>query len=739
MNTDSTQHQERLTMFEKSHRGERIRQARKLPCLTLTLLLGTTLGYGQGSDPAAGLPRATGTSLESQLRSAFAQAEDVHSPDAAAISPDGQWIAWTSDGDIHLAPYAEPARKGWVTACGGSERGEESEFAWSPDSRYFAFLSNCNSRHEQGIYIGAPGSGEAPHLLVNLRGQANSLAWSPDGSQIGFLYTEGSGASAGWEEWAPKKPLSGVIGEGHEEAQRIAIVDSRQGTLDLVTPASLHVYEFDWSPDSGALAYIAAHPPGEQNWWSAQLYTQPVAKASSSRAGGALATAEPHVVVDPARDGSPLHGMQLAVPRWSPDGKRIAFIGGLMSDRGLTGGDIYLVSRQGSDPVDITPHRKASPAWIIWTDDATLQVAETAGGSSHLFAYDVDTRRELTTDDLRLNASILPEAPRMSFSMARNRRIALILNSFVSPPEVWAGPVRNLKQITHDNDAFRPSWGKADSITWRNDSFDIQGWLIEPVGFDAHRSYPMIVIVHGGPAWASTPSWASYYRAITFSAAGYFVFLPNPRGSFGEGERFTQANRRDFGYGDLRDILTGIDVVSKQYPIDSRRIGITGWSYGGFLTMFAITQTHRFRAAVAGPGISDWQSYYGENFISGWMPPYFGTSVYDDPAVYARSSAIDFVKQAGTPTLFAVGNADGECPMTQSLELWQGLRHEHVPTQLVVYPNEGHAFAAHEHRLDFLERSLAWFQQYMPPEQDSSNKRPPAAATNAKVETPRSR
>ncbi len=174
--------------------------------------------------------------------------------------------------------------------------------------------------------------------------------------------------------------------------------------------------------------------------------------------------------------------------------------------------------------------------------------------------------------------------------------------------------------------------------------------------------------------------------------------MPNPRGSYGQGEAFTQANRKDFGYGDLRDILAGVDTVLAKYPVDPNRVGITGWSYGGFMTMFAVTQTHRFRAAVAGAGISDWLSYYGENSIDQWMIPYFGASVYDDPQVYAKSSAITFIKNVTTPTLAVVGDRDGECPAPQSFEFWHALRDLHVPAQLVVYPNEGHGFSDPAHR-----------------------------------------
>jgi dipeptidyl aminopeptidase/acylaminoacyl peptidase len=192
--------------------------------------------------------------------------------------------------------------------------------------------------------------------------------------------------------------------------------------------------------------------------------------------------------------------------------------------------------------------------------------------------------------------------------------------------------------------------------------------------------------------------------------------MPNPRGSYGQGEAFVQANRKDFGYGDLRDILAGVDAVTRSHNIDPERVGLTGWSYGGFMTMFAATQTNRFRAAVAGAGISNWQSYYGQNAIDQWMIPFFGASVYDDPGVYAKMSAVNFIRNVKTPTLAVVGDRDGECPAPQSFEFWHALKAQHVPTQLVVYPDEGHGFVNPVHQRDVIARSLAWFQKYMPAE-----------------------
>jgi dipeptidyl aminopeptidase/acylaminoacyl peptidase len=308
---------------------------------------------------------------------------------------------------------------------------------------------------------------------------------------------------------------------------------------------------------------------------------------------------------------------------------------------------------------------------------------------------------------------------------ADHSRFVFQASSFDLPPEIFiAEPATaghgdfNLVQLTHLNDGLEPTWGKTASLDWTSDAFRVQGWLMLPRNYDPAKKYPMIVEVHGGPAAAVRSRWGGGgggISATAFSALGYFVFMPNPRGSFGQGEAFTEANRKDFGYGDLRDILAGVDAVVAKYPVDPGRVGITGWSYGGFMSMFAVTQTSRFKAAVSGAGISDWQSYYGENSIDQWMIPYFGASVYDDPAVYARSSAITYIKQAHTPTLAVVGDRDGECPAPQSFEFWHALRDQHVPAQLVVYPNEGHGFTDPAHHRDVMVRAVEWFERYMPP------------------------
>jgi dipeptidyl aminopeptidase/acylaminoacyl peptidase len=264
------------------------------------------------------------------------------------------------------------------------------------------------------------------------------------------------------------------------------------------------------------------------------------------------------------------------------------------------------------------------------------------------------------------------------------------------------------------NDGIHKPLEKAENIEWMNDGFRVQGWLLFPHNYDSTKKYPMIVCPHGGPAWVITPTWsAPDFNATVYAQLGYFVFLPNARGSHGQGQAFTMANRRDWGFGDLRDINSGVDAIVKKFPVDNNRVGMMGWSYGGSLAMFVITQTNRYRAVVAGAGACDWLSYYGQNSIDKWMFSYFDASPYDDPEAYAKVSPITYVKKANTPILFVVGERDGEAPPAQSLQYWHALKELKVPTQLFIYADEGHSFEKSENIIDVVERTGDWFEKYM--------------------------
>jgi dipeptidyl aminopeptidase/acylaminoacyl peptidase len=634
----------------------------------------------------------------------------LHAPGNVALSPDGSTVAWTlrsRDGStLHLLDVAAPTADKTIDIPNATGCAYSSPI-WSSDGATLAFLGACAAEskdptvpRQSQIYLWSKSSGDVKQL-THVTGDINQPVWSPDGKSIAFLFVENATRTAGALD--AMKPWAGVIGEDGVEVQRVYGVDVASGTGGFLTPLTLHVYEFDWAPSSNEIAYIGADAPGENNWWIAQLWAAPV------RIGVNSVPEQPRSVFNPNTTKSALHGLQIAVPRYSPDGKKIALIAGLMSDQGSTGGDVWLVNADGKGaPTDITPGIDGTPCFEAWINDKEVGFVEDRRGHTRLVDWNPDTKKEIIASDLgevTVSGGQIKDAVSVS-----NKGVAFTKSGVGAPPEIWLSVDDKLTQLTHLNDATKTATGpRFESIEWQNEGFHVQGWLTFPKDYDASKKYPLIVEVHGGPSASAGPR-----PSTMWSDQGYFVLSPNPRGSFGQGEAFTKANIKDFGYGDLRDILKGMDTIEAKYPIDKSREGITGWSYGGFMTMFAVTQTHRFRAAVAGAGLSDWQSYYGQNSIDQWMIPFFGASVYDDPAVYAKSSAITFIKKATTPMLIIVGDRDGECPAPQSFEMWHALRDLGVKTQLVVYPDEGHGFRNPEHIRDRNERMIKWFADNMP-------------------------
>lgn len=615
-----------------------------------------------------------------------------------AISPDGAHVAYVealatpNQSAIYVAPHTRigaPARSGGVkTAC------DEHAIAFSPDSKQIAFLSDCEKKEQLQLYV-APAEGGTARQVTHLKGLLAEPRWSPDGKRLAILFTENLPHAAGPLD--PVPPESGLL-ESRIFEQRLTILDvaglPAGSAARQISPKDMYIYEYDWSPDGLSFVATASPGDGDANWWVAQLYT------ISAETGAMKLIYKPPVQ------------QQLAVPRWAPDGGSIVFIGGLMSDEGSTGGDVFQIPAAGGTPRNLTPRMTSSASNITWPRGSRrLLFTEHYDGGSAISQLDPATGEieRLWQGDESIN----PPFDDTGISItADGKSSAVIRHSFAGPPEIWSGRIGEWTQVTRENRLRKPLWGEAKSLHWTTDGFRIQGWLLYPVDFDPNKRYPLVVAVHGGPAASLKPAWPRPgFNPVLLSQQGYFVLMPNPRGSYGQGEEFATANVRDFGGGDLRDILAGVDEAVHAAPIDPERIGITGWSYGGFMTMFAVTQTTRFKAAVAGAGISNWQSYYGQNAIDTWMIPYLGASVYDDPAVYGKMSAINFIKQVKTPTLVVVGDRDGECPAPQSYEFWRALKALGVKTQMVVYPNEGHSFHTPAHQKDVLLRMIAWFNE----------------------------
>jgi dipeptidyl aminopeptidase/acylaminoacyl peptidase len=599
----------------------------------------------------------------------------------AAISPDGTHVAYIIAGKLAVAPSGGTARPIEVEG-----KLELRDVSWSRDSKQITFLADLAGDVPAAQVFTGTLDGSAPVKRAEIKGYAATPSFSPDGSKLALLMIEGIPRIAG--PLQPMTPLSGVIDDKVYE-QRLATIDLTTNTLAQVTPADVYIYEYDWTPDGQGWVATAAHGAGDANWYIAKLY------AINSQSGAMREIYAPK--------------WQIAEPRISPDGKFVAFIEGLMSDEGSTGGDIFISPTAGGTVRNLTPKINSSPHSLAWTGPDQLTFGENVDGKSGFSTVKVSggTVQSLWTGEESVGTS-----PSLSGSLSRDGSVsAVIRQSASAPPEVWVGPIGKWQQLTTVNADIKPAWGEMRNFHWSNGATKVQGWLMLPKDFDPGKKYPLIVNVHGGPSAACASRWDSRTMGPE-SAMGYFAFCPNPRGSYGQGEAFTRGNIKDFGGGDFRDIMAGVDAIIKEFPIDTHRLGIRGHSYGGYMTMWAETQTHRFAAAVAGAGLSDWVSYYGVNDIDEWMIPFFGASVYDDPAVYAKSDPMHFVKNVQTPTLVIVGDRDGEVPMEQSVEWWHALKAQKVPVQFVVYPNEGHVFFKPADSRDYAVRALEWFEEW---------------------------
>jgi len=599
----------------------------------------------------------------------------------ATVSPDGGHVAYVVSGELSVIP----ASGGQSQAISIEGKLPVRDVAWSPDSKQLVFLADLPGDVPSAQLWTAAVDGGTPVRHVELKGYAAAPTFSPDGKTLALLFTEGLPRAAG--PLQPMLPLAGVIDEQVYE-QRLVTIDWASNALTPITRPDMYVYEYDWMPDGQGWAAIAAHGSGDANWYVAHLYHVD----GRSR--------EMHDIYTPK--------LQIAEPHVSPDGKKVAFIEGLMSDEGSVGGEIYTLSLAGGGVRNLTPKISSSPSSLVWISVDKILFGENIDGKSGFGTVSASG----SVQKVWSGNEYVSAAHSIAGAVSRDGSVmASVRQSPSIPSELWAGPIGKWQQLTKVNEGVKPAWGEAVNFHWKNGDVQLQGWLMLPVNYDPSKKYPLVVNVHGGPSAACGAHWDPMTMGAQ-SAMGYFALCPNPRGSYGQGEAFTRANVKDFGGGDFRDIMAGIDAIAKQYPIDERRLGIRGHSYGGYMTMWAETQTHRFAAAVAGAGLSDWLSYYGVNEIDEWMIPFFGASVYDDPAVYAKSDPMHFVKNVKTPTLILVGDRDGEVPVEQSIEWWHALKDLRVPVKFVVYPNEGHVFVRPADWHDYFLRSLEWFDEW---------------------------
>ncbi len=621
-----------------------------------------------------------------------------HGVASLAISPVGDELA-AIEADEPESGDEEPHRKVIVrTAATGAVRGVIDpcpactyvDPVFSPDGSTVAVIGRDRKAGTSTLYF-ASASGVVVRTVI--KGLAAHPKYSPDGKVIAFQAVIDPHKEVGATQAAA--PQVGEIGE-HFDEQRIAVLAvGDSSAVRLVSPADTFIYEYDWTPDGSGFVATAAKGDGDNNWWLADLE------------GFDLVTGAVRRIARP-KD-------QLNLPRVSNDGKLVAYIGGLMSDFGPVGGDVFVVPASGGAPVNLTPGFKGSFTSLTWRKGKIIATALIS-----------DRTALVSIDPIKGRIATLSSAPltyeagegRIAID-ARGEHVAAVVQDFEHAPEIAVGTLAKLDlgaRITQANAAL-PSVTNARSVTWTSEGRDVQGWLLAPKAATAGGLAPMVVMIHGGPSSAVTPTFprSGFRGGLTrrLLAGGYYVFEPNPRGSYGQGEDFTRANIRDFGGGDLRDILAGVDAVEKLAPVDDQRLGVMGHSYGGFMTMWTVSHSTRFHAAVSGAGIANWISYYGQNGIDQWMIPFFGASAYDDPAIYQKLSPLTDIKAAKTPTFIYVGERDVECPAPQSVEFWHALKAVGVATRLLILEGEGHGVRKPDHIRALGDAELGWFDHYL--------------------------
>lgn len=618
-----------------------------------------------------------------------------------SVAPDGRLVAF----EVATADTMEE-RSEWVSqvflanADGSAARqltyGEKSSRApaWSPDGHWIAFLSTREGKSD--LYRLPVGGGEAQRL-TRVKSGVVDFAWAPGGDRIALLITD-STTTAEDEAQKQKRDVR-VVDDALKHARLYVLAldaSGASGAPRLLTPGGVHVEagEFDWAPDGSAIAYSFQPTPAVGDWPRADVAVVDLA-SGTRRTLAATKRAE-------------------TTPRYSPDGATIAFTA---SDDPPTWGFIsrvHLVPAAGGEARPLAESYDGQPQLLGWNHDGTrVLIAEVHRTTGRVSALPVagGAPVDLSAADFMVTGARLnPTRTHLGFVSQDADR----------PPEAWIaalGARFEPKQVSKVQSLPAAPLGRTEVVRWKStDGREIEGLLTTPVGWRQGTRAPLLVIVHGGPTGVFTRSFigaASQYPVAAFAAKGYAVLRCNVRGSSGYGREFRYANYKDWGGGDYQDIMSGIDALVTRGIADSTRLGIMGWSYGGYMTSWVITQTKRFRAASVGAGVTNLMSFTGTADIPGFIPDYFGGEYWDAFDAWRGRSAMFNIKGVATPTLIQHGEEDRRVPVSQGYELYNALRRQNVPTQLVIYPRMGHGLTEPKFQLDAAERNLAWFDRWL--------------------------
>lgn len=610
------------------------------------------------------------------------------------LSPDGQRLAFV----VTESPKEQHRQRHiWIcdTASAAvrqftySEKSETSP-RWSPDGKQLAFLSDREGDDDQ-IYLLRLDGGEAEPITKGKRSVRN-FAWSPNGKQIAFLAPD---AKTDEEEKKETDKNDAHLADKDEKHARVWLLTLATSETKAITQPNWEVQELAWLPNGNGLVVTATdHPESDQE--------------TNRIFGIQLSNNSMPLLFAPTGPFGEL--------RLSPDGKTVSFIGARTD--GPEPSDLMLLDLGSKAARNVTgASLDRSVFGYHWLKDRGLFAVVADGFKNKFVAFTPQGSLKDLPPITTTNVS--------QFALAESGNVYFVGQSSTQPQELWQWDQKTApKQLSHLNDSWKQfTLSSPDFYKYKSfDGLEIEAALLKPLHYDGKSKLPLIALIHGGPTGKWDDEIDSWGQLL--AARGYAVFYPNIRGSVGYGQKFVEMNRADWGGADFKDIMAGLDDLIAKGIADPDKLAIGGWSYGGFMAEWAITQTTRFKASVSGAGLSNLISEYGTEEHPSYDEWFYGLP-YEKPEGFLNSSPFVYLKNVKTPTLILQGEADPIDPPGQSFELYRGLKHYGVETELVLYPRELHGFREEKHLLDRLNRILAWYDKHLNPEESQKDQAAP--------------
>jgi dipeptidyl aminopeptidase/acylaminoacyl peptidase len=627
---------------------------------------------------------------------------------APRVSPDGKRMVYTVNEAVMAPDKSEFVTQIWLANLDTKQSiqltfGDKSSTnpKWSPDGNWIAFTSNRKD-NRNNLYLLSLNGGEA-EPLTELKSGVNNFEWSPDGHSIAYTMTDPKSED---EEKNDKGRNDFRWVDENIKLARLYVLSIQKDANGKREPRKLttenyHVADFDWSKDGSRIAFSHVKSPIANDWPSSDVSIIEVASGKITVLANTAA----------AESG----------PLYSPDGNSIAVLASDVPPRWAQSGVIQIFAASGGQPKSLAGSFDAQPFIAGWSSDSKrIYFSEPKGTGTQIYVVDVAANRieEIKTTQAVFGGVTLNRSA-TTFSFVRQ--------TSDTPGDAYIASVSNFTpvQITNVNAAIKtPPVGRTEVITWKSkDGKDIEGLLTYPVGYQTGQRVPLILNIHGGPAGVFQQTYLGgrgVYPLATFSARGYAILRPNPRGSSGYGTEFRRANTRDWGFGDYQDLMTGVDKVIAMGVADPERLGVMGWSYGGFMTSWIVTQTQRFKAASAGAPVTNLMSFNGTADIPAFIPDYFGGQFWEVMDLYQKHSPMFNVKGVTTPTMIQHGESDIRVPISQGYEFYNALKVKGVPTRMLVLPRQPHGPTEPKMQLAAMKSNLEWFEKYIGDKRETS-------------------